>query len=67
MVHQVALNTLETIRGKLTFDRVAHQYGVVVKTYHTENGIFNAEEFMRYLFKSEQKMEFIDTGPHHHN
>ena len=40
--HQLAINATETIKGKLTFDREAQSQEVVIKGYHTGNGIFNA-------------------------
>ena len=56
MVRQVALNTLETIREKLTFERDPHKYYAVEKTYHTGNEILNSEEFMQELLKSGEKV-----------
>ena len=40
--HQVAINATETIKVKPTFEREAQIQGVVIKVYHTDNGIFNA-------------------------
>ena len=44
--HQVAINGTETFNAKPTFEREAQSQGVVIKGYHTDNGIFNASEFM---------------------
>ena len=44
--HQVAINYTETVKEKTTFEREAQSQGVVIKGHHTENGIFNASEFM---------------------
>ena len=44
--HQVSINATETAKVKLTFERDAHSQGVLIKVYHTDNGIFNASEFM---------------------
>ena len=38
--HQVAINATENIKEKLTFEREAQSHGVVIKVYHTDNGIF---------------------------
>ena len=62
VVHKVVLNTVEIIMSNISFEREGHKYGVVVNTYHTDNVIFNAEEFMKYMFKSEQKINFGGTG-----
>ena len=39
--HQVAINSTETVKEKLTFEREAQSQGVVTKGYYTDNGIFN--------------------------
>ena len=44
--HQVAINDTETVKTKITFEREAQSQGVVIKGYHTDNGIFNSSEFM---------------------
>ena len=49
--HQVDINTTETVKAKLTFEREAKSQGVAIKGYHTDNGIFNYPEFMEELFK----------------
>ena len=40
--YQVAINATETVKAKLTFEGEAHIQGVVIKGYHTDNGIFNS-------------------------
>ena len=47
--HQVAINPTETVKSKLTFEREAQNQGVVIKGYHTDNGTFDASEFMEEL------------------
>ena len=49
--HQVAINATETVKAKLTFEREAQSQGVLIKGYHTDNGIFNSSEFMKELLK----------------
>ena len=44
--HEVAINVTETVKAKLTFERKAQSQGVVIKGYHTDNGILDASEFM---------------------
>ena len=38
---QVAINATETVKAKLNFEREAQSQGVVIKGYHTDNGILN--------------------------
>ena len=40
---------------------------VVIKGYHTANGIFNSSEFMEELFKKQQKIRFSGAGASHQN
>ena len=44
--HQVSINSTETGKAKLTFERGGQSQAVVIKGYHTENLIFNASEFI---------------------
>ena len=52
--HQVDINANETIKEKLTLERQAQIQGVVIKGYHTDNGIFDASEFMEELLKKQK-------------
>ena len=54
--HQVAINATENVKAKLTFDREAQSQGVVIKGYHTDNGIFNSSELMEELLKKQQNI-----------
>ena len=40
--HQVAINSTENFKEKITFERDTQSQGVVIKGYHTDNGILNA-------------------------
>ena len=63
--HQVAINDTETVKAKLIFERGSQIQGVVIKGYHTDNGIFNASEFMKGLLKKKQKIRFSGAGASH--
>ena len=52
--HQVAINATETVKSKPTFEREAQSQEVVLKKYHTGNGILNASNFMEYLLKKQK-------------
>ena len=47
--------------------RENHKYGVEANTYHTDNAIFNAENFMQELLKSDQNIDFSGTATTHQN
>ena len=64
---QVAINATETVKEKLTFEREAQSQGVVIKGYHTDNGIFNALEFMEEILKKQKKIIFSGSGASHQN
>ena len=40
---------------------------MVIKGYHTDNGIFNPSEFMEELLKKQQKIRFSGAGASHQN
>ena len=65
--HQVAIKATVTVNSKLTFDREAQSQVVVIKGCHTDNGIFNASEFMEELLKKKQKIRFSGYGASHRN
>ena len=65
--HQVAINANENVKGKLTFEREAQSQGVVIKEYHTDNGILNTSEFMEDILKKHQKIRFSGNGASHKN
>ena len=65
--HQVAINATETVKAKLTFEREAQSQVMVIKVYHTDNGIFNSSEFMEELSKKQQKIRFSGAGTSHQN
>ena len=65
--HKVAINTTETVKAKLNFGREAQSQGVVIKGYHTDNGIFNYSDFMEELLKKHQKIRFSGAGDSHQN
>ena len=64
---QVAINATENVKAKLIFEREAQSQGVVIKGYHTDNGILNSSEFMEELFKKQQKIWFSGAGASHKN
>ena len=63
--HQVAINVTETVKEKLTVEKEAQSQGVVIKGYHTDNGIFNASEFMEDILKNKQKIRLSGSGNSH--
>ena len=65
--HQVAINATETVKAKLTFEREAQSQGMVIKEYHTDNGIFNASEFMEEMLKKQQQIRFSGAVNSHQN
>ena len=40
--NQADINATETVKAKLTFEREYQSQVLVIKGYHTDNGIFNA-------------------------
>ena len=65
--HQVDINATENVKEKLNFEMEAHSQGGVIKVCHTDNGIFNASEFMEELLNKQQNIRFSGSGVSHKN
>ena len=65
--HQVAINATETIKAKITLEREYQSQGVIIKGYHTGNGIFNTSEFLEELFGEQKKIRFTGAGTSYQN
>ena len=63
----VNLTATETIRAKMAYERAMLDEGVVVKAYHTDNGVFTARQFMEEIEKNFQTIGFSGVGGHHAN
>ena len=63
--NQVAINSTETAKAKLTLEREIQSQEVVIKRYHTDNGIFNSSEFMEELLKKQQEINFSGADASH--
>ena len=65
--HQVAINATEIFKAKINFYREAQSQVVVIKGYHTDNGIFNVSEFMEELLKKQKRIRFSGDIASHQN
>ena len=65
--YQVSLGAEETIQSKNLFEREALSFGVVVRNYRSDNGIFSKTEFMKQIYDNEQFITFSGVGAHHQN
>ena len=61
------INATENVKEKLNFEMEAHSQGGVIKGCHTDNGIFNASEFMEELLNKQQNIRFSGSGVSHKN
>ena len=53
--YQVDINGTENVKEKLPFDREDKRQGLMIKVYHTDNGIFNTSKFIEELLKKQKK------------
>jgi hypothetical protein len=65
--HQHSTAASDTIRGKLRVEQEATEFGVKVKRYHTDNGVFCSAEFRRHCDDLGQVLSFSGVGAHHQN
>ena len=64
---QHSLNAVETIKSKNKYEREARQCGVMVQSYHADNGVFTAAQYQSELEKNDQTLRLAGVGAHHMN
>ena len=57
----------ETIEGKEAFEALLRTYGVEVKAYHADNGIFKANKWVSNCRQNKQRLTFAGVNAHHQN
>ena len=65
--HQLGFSSSETIRAKQNFEKMALDYGVIVASYHANNGTFKANEFVAHIHEHNQKIQYCGVNVHHKN
>jgi hypothetical protein len=65
--HQQHLTAFESIRAKQAFERDAMTAGVSILDYHTDNGIYTSQEYLKELHSKGQGRSLSAVGTHHHN
>ena len=65
--HQVGFTSLETIRAKQNFEKLAMDYGVLVDSYLSDNGVFKANAFVSHIQEQGRKLRFCGVNAHHKN
>ena len=51
----------------MSFEREMFQYGILIETYHTDNGVFSSKDFVSQIEASLQNVRFSGVGGHHQN
>ena len=64
---QSSFTAEETIQSKLLFEAQAQGDGVTVKSYSSDNGVYQSKDFMNELIKKGQGVRRSGVGGHHHN
>ena len=63
--NQVFLNATEIISGKHRFERLLDTYGVDIKQFRGDKGIFNSAAYKNELSKNKQTIVFSGVGAQH--
>ena len=66
-IHQPTLSASDTLLAKRRFEQSARSCGVTVKGYHSDNGVFDAQDFQDELRVLEQTHTKSGVGAHHQN
>ncbi len=64
---QVGFTATETIKSKLVFERMAADVGVKILSYHTDNGIYRSEEFLKELKEKGQGIKMSGVSAQFQN
>ena len=67
IVHQVSLRDSETVQAKYVCKQFAHQHGVKIKAYHSDNKPFGNKLFVKDVETQGQTITFSGVGAHHQN
>ena len=65
--NQVNLSYGESINSKLKYERYVTNCGVLVQSYHTENGFFTSKKFMELIIGKGNNIRFGGVGDAHQN
>ncbi len=47
--HHTALNSIQNVHAKQAFKTEARRYGIMIKHYHADNGLFHTKQFLQDL------------------
>ena len=61
------MNAETTVKAKEVFERIAHSYGIHVKHYHCDNGLFDTKKFRTSIQIAKQTISFCEVNAHHQN
>lgn len=56
-----------TVEAKLEFERHARSFGVTIRHYHADNGLFDTKLFKECISRSNQTLSFCGVNAHHQN
>ena len=65
--HQVSLAASDTIESLFLVMHEAMEYGIELKHFHTNNGIFKSKAFVEALKDNYQMITKSGVGAHHQN
>jgi hypothetical protein len=65
--HHTALNSIQTVHAKQSFETEARRYGNMIKHYHADNGLFHTKHFLQDLECNSQTISLAGVGAHHQN
>ena len=64
---QKSADAEETVQGKCIFETHLQSFGVTVKSYHADNGIFRAHKWVNSCKEKQQGLTFAGVNAHHQN
>ena len=65
--HQLGFSSSEMICAKQNFEKLALDNGVIVESYHANNGVFKVNAFVSHIWEHNQKLSYCGVNAHHKN
>ena len=63
----VNFTAAEALRAKREFEQNMNLMGITILNYHSDNGVFTAQEFQDEIIRMEQNLTLSGVGAHHQN
>ena len=65
--NQVSLGTSDTLRSKEIYENKAKEFGITIKGYRGDNGVYKSKSFLDQVSNADQQLSLSRVGAHGKN